>query len=107
MTLDQHLDWCADRWPDRPFLIANGEISTYSDVVARSKELAMTLHRAGVGPATHVGFLMASSPEFFAYTFAAARLGATVIALNYLLAAPELEFILRQSGCEVVVADRT
>lgn len=104
-TLDQHLAWCADRWPDDRFIVFDGEAHSYSEMAQWSRRLALTLRDQGVGRGERVGLLMGNSAEFFALTFAISQLGAVVVPLNYLLAPRELNQVLRTSRCNLIVAE--
>jgi len=105
MSIDQRLEAAAGKWPERIYLVFGAESYTYEQTLHRAREIAATLARAGVGTGSHVGLLMANCFDFYATTFAIARLGAWTVPLNYLLAPVELAYVLTNSRCSVVVAD--
>lgn len=102
-TLDGWLDDCAQRWPDRPFVITDEVTWTYAEVAQRSRELADGLASLGVRRGGRVGLLLANFADFVPLKFAIARSGATAIPFNFLYRTEELAYVLEQSGCQVLV----
>lgn len=103
-TLDSWLDECADRWPDRPLVLTDAVTLTYRTVAEQSRQFADGLVALGIGPGDRVGLLVANFPEFVALKFAIARAGAIAIPFNYLYRQSELEYVLRQSECSVLIS---
>ena len=66
---------------------------SFEDADRRSSRLANGLAAAGVGRRDRVALLAKNSPVFFEAAFAASKIGATLIALNWRLAAPEIAAI--------------
>lgn len=102
-TLDGWLDDCAERWPDRPFVITDEGSWTYGEVAQQSRELADGLASLGVRRGDRVGLLMANFADFVPLKFAIARAGATAIPFNFLYRTDELAYVLDQSGCQILV----
>ncbi|MEE6176117.1 class I adenylate-forming enzyme family protein [Mycobacterium sp. 050134] len=102
-TLGDWLDECAAEFGQRLFVITEANTLTYGEVAQRSRELATGLRALGVRPGDRVGMLMANYSEFVAVKFAIARLGAIAVPFNYLYRRDELAFLLRDSGCRVLV----
>ncbi|GAA1750210.1 class I adenylate-forming enzyme family protein [Aeromicrobium alkaliterrae] len=102
-TLDAFLDHCADRYPDRPFVITDDVTLTYREVADRSRVIADALVELGVTAGDRVGMLLANFPEFVPFKFAVARLGAIAIPFNFLYRKEELGYVLQQSGCSVLL----
>jgi fatty-acyl-CoA synthase len=103
-TLSDWLDTCAERYRDRPMVLADDRELTYDDIAGQSRRLADGLATIGVREGDRVAMLMANYPEFVAIKFAIARAGAIAVPLNYLYRSEELRFVLADSGCRVVVA---
>ncbi|CDO90360.1 acyl-CoA ligase [Mycobacterium triplex] len=76
---------------------------SYTDVVDESRRLADGLAALGVCPGDRVGMIMANYPEFVTVKFAIARLGAIAVPFNFLYRQDELRYVLRDSGCRVVI----
>jgi fatty-acyl-CoA synthase len=84
-------------------VLTDNLILTYSDVAEQSKEIADGLLSLGVQPGDRVGMVMANHPEFAVIKFAIARTGAIAVPLNYLYRADELQFVVTDAGCRVVI----
>ncbi len=102
-TLDQVLDTVANEFPDRPYVITDGQTWSYRDIQRWSERLATGLVQAGVRPGDHVGLLLANYPEFVAIKFAIARAGAVAVPINFLNRRDELGYVLRQSDAVLLV----
>jgi fatty-acyl-CoA synthase len=103
MTLSQALDAAAERYPDRPLILTDERVLTYSEVRDWSIRLAAGLTACGVAPGDHVALLLANYPEFIALKFAIARAGAVAVPINFLLRSTELRYVLRQCDAALLV----
>jgi long-chain acyl-CoA synthetase len=77
---------------------------TYSELDERSNRLAQALAAAGVGPGVRVAHLDRTGPEVIELLFAASKIGAVLVPLNWRLAVAELERIVADSGAPVLIA---
>ena len=77
---------------------------TYADLDERSNRLAQALLARGVGAGTRVAYLDRSSPEVVELLFAASKVGAVLVPLNWRLAPPELAAVLADSGAPLLIA---
>lgn len=102
-TLDVWLDECAASYPHRPLVLTEEVTYSYADVAEQSRRFADGLVALGVERGDRVGMLMANHPEFVPLKFAIARVGAIAIPFNYLYRQNELEYVLRQSECRVLI----
>src|SRR5246500_2716437 len=102
-TLSDWLDDCAQRYRERPMVLADDRVRSYADIAAESRRLADGLAAIGVHPGDRVAIVRANYPEFVAIKFAIARAGAIAVPLNYLYRTEELRFVLADSGCRVVI----
>ena len=71
---------------------------TFSELNKRCNKIANAFLAAGVKKGERIGFLLMNSAEFMEAYFAAAKIGAVVVPLNWRLVPDELEFILKDSG---------
>ncbi|MFF7474750.1 AMP-binding protein [Streptomyces sp. NPDC008092] len=78
---------------------------TYAELDDRAARLASVLADGGVVDGTRVAYLGLNSPAFLATMFAAFRLGAVFVPVNFRLAEPELERVLTDSGAEAIVCE--
>ncbi len=76
---------------------------TYAEMNALANRCANVLTSLGIGKGDRVGLLLPNSVEFCCLFYGAAKIGAVAVPLNTRLAAPELDFILSDSGSTVVV----
>ena len=81
----------ARRSPHRRALTFEGTTWTYGEMQDRIDRLAGGLRAHGVNHGDRVAFLGLNQPAFFETMFAAARLGAIFVPLNFRLTGPELE----------------
>ena len=80
---------------------------TYLELDERSSRLAQALLAAGVGEGSRVAYIDRSAPEVIELLFAASKIGAVVVPLNWRLAAPELRVILEDAEPPVLIAGPT
>lgn len=102
-TLGAWLDHCAGEYADRPFVITDEGVLTYGETARWATRLADGLATLGVRPGDRVGILMANYAEFAPVKFAVAKAGAVAVPFNYLYRAEELEYVLGQSECSVLI----
>src|SRR5690606_444577 len=89
MSLDEWIEEHARNTPERVALRFPGRDLNYAQLAQLVRQLAAALAREGIGRGGCVGWLGHNSPEMLALLFAAARLGAMFMPLNWRLAAPE------------------
>lgn len=102
-TLAQFLDDQAAEYGLRPLLITERGTWSYAAVRDWSLRLAADFAERGIGCGDHVALIMANYAEFVAVKFAVARLGATLIPVNFNLRGQELLYVLSQSGAKLLV----
>ena len=95
---------CAARFTDKPFLIADGKVLTYSDLDLQSATLARALLASGIGKGDHVGILMPNSVEWAVAWFATTRIGAVAVPLNTFYKAAELAWTTRHADLRAILA---
>jgi fatty-acyl-CoA synthase len=93
------------RTPHRTALTFEGSNWTYAQLQGRIDRLASALRAQGVCQGDRVGFLGFNQPTFLETLFAAARLGAIFVPLNYRLTGPELSYIINDAGVHTLIVD--
>jgi len=93
------------RTGNRRALTFEGKTWTYAELQERFDRLAGALKAAGVCRGDRVAFIGLNQPAFFDTMFAAARLGAIFVPLNFRLTGPELDYIINDAGVHTIVAD--
>lgn len=96
----------ADIHPDKPALIDGDRMVTYLALRDRVAAAAAGLRARGVVRGDRVAILSMNRAEYVEVLFAAARLGAIAVPLNWRLAAPEVAFQLGDSGPKVLLVDQ-
>jgi fatty-acyl-CoA synthase len=90
---------------DWPALIGHDRTLTFSEFNAYVNRTANALTALSVRPGDRVAVVLRNSIEFCALYYASAKLGAILCCVNWRLAAPEIAYILRDSGATIIVFD--
>ena len=85
--------------------LGSGVRVTYPELNARVNAAAHGLTALGIGPDDRVALLCMNRIEFVECYYAAAKLGAIVVPLNWRLTASELTFILKDCGAKALIFD--
>jgi O-succinylbenzoate-CoA ligase len=75
----------------------------YAEMNTLANQCANVLTSLGIGEGDRVALLMPNSVEFCCLFYGAAKIGAVAVPLNTRLAAPEVDFILADSGSKIVI----
>jgi long-chain acyl-CoA synthetase len=89
----------------RPTIVFEGRTLEPDDFEQRWRRSAAALRSAGVGDGDVVALLMRNGPEAIEMMVAARHLGAQWCPLNWHFKTEEAQFILRDSGASVLIAD--
>ena len=81
-----------------------GRELSYGELDERSNRLAQALPASGVGAGTRVAYLDRSSPEVVELLFAASKVGAVLVPLNWRLAPPEMAAVLADAQAPLLIA---
>ncbi|WP_428936070.1 amino acid adenylation domain-containing protein [Streptomyces sp. ACT015] len=95
----------ADRSPDAPALLWSGGTLSYRALERRSAALAERLLAAGAGPGTLVGVCVGRGPALPTAVLAVARSGAAWVPLDPAYPQDRLDYMVRDSGVTLVIAD--
>src|SRR6185369_15592133 len=79
-----------------------GEATSYAELERRARQVARGLRAAGVGKGDRVAFLGKNTHRYFELLFGAARIGAVMVPINWRLAPPEMEWIMRDAGARAL-----
>jgi O-succinylbenzoate-CoA ligase len=85
--------------------VERGRRFTYAEFNARTNQAAHVMLERGVRPGDRVALLMMNGVEYLESYFAAAKIGAVMVPLNWRLVPDELEFIINDSGSTVLIFD--
>lgn len=94
------------RSPERPALIdgVTGDMISYSELDTRTTQLADGLRRRGVEAGDRVAIFAINSPQMLEAFLAVVKLGAISVMINIRLTAPEVRYILTDSGATNLIA---
>jgi acyl-CoA synthetase (AMP-forming)/AMP-acid ligase II len=94
----------ADHVPDRIAITSGSGRLTYADLDERATRLAHVLAANGVRAGDHVGCYLPNCAEYVEAMFAAFKLRAVPVNINYRYAAEELAYLFKDAGLVAVVA---
>ena len=94
----------ASNRPDVVAIRCGSRSLTYAELDDRSSRLAQALLSAGVRAGDRVAHLDRTAPEVVELLFATSKIGAVAVPLNWRLAPAELETIVADAGCTVMIA---
>jgi fatty-acyl-CoA synthase len=89
--------------PSEIFLQYGDRAWSWAETAYQSHALACSLQELGVERGDRIGLNMPNWPEFVLALLAASELGATVVPLNPAYSPRELQFVLRNTECSVVI----
>lgn len=76
---------------------------TYESLDKESCQCANALAELGIQSQDRVAYLDKNAPEYFTFLFGISKLGAVSVAVNWRLAAPEIEYILNHSEAKMLL----
>ncbi len=100
------LERVADTVPDHLSLVCGSRRLTFADFEARANRLAHVLAAEGIGPGDHVALYLFNSTEYLEGMFAAFKLRAVPINVNYRYVEDELRYLLDDADAVAVVFHR-
>ena len=96
----------ADVVPDRPAVITPGRRLSFGGLEERANRLADHLLAAGVQPGDHIALLLLNGTEYLEATFAAFKVRAVPVNVNYRYVERELQYLLENSDSVALVVHR-
>ncbi len=105
MTLSTLLTETAKKLTDKTFLKFKKRKFTYSEI---DKSVTLTsggLRKTGLNIGDKAAIIMKNCPEYIISYFAILRAGGIAVPVNTLLIAKEAAYILKDSGCKVLIYD--
>ena len=101
-----HPSQMAKTRPDHPaYIMGNsGETVTFKELDERSNQIAHLFREHGIVPGDTIAIFAENSPRYFEIAWAAQRSGLYYVCISSRLTAPEVEYILSDSGARIVIA---
>jgi fatty-acyl-CoA synthase len=105
-TIGGNFDRTATRFPGRLALVdvPAGLRYTYAELKDEVDALAYGLLQAGIAKGDRVGIWSPNRAEWTVTQYATAKIGAILVNINPAYRTSELEFVLNQSGCKLLIA---
>ncbi len=105
-TIGENLNRTVARYPDQLALVDRpaGIRLSYAGLNAEVDALALGLLAAGITKGDRVGIWAPNCAEWTLTQYATAKIGAILVNINPAYRTSELEFVLNQSGCKLLVA---
>lgn len=93
----------ADTQPDHTALVVGTTTQTWRELDDRAARLVSALAERGAGPATRIAQLMFNCPEYLESSYAAFKLRATPVNVNYRYKAAEIAYICDNAEASVLI----
>jgi fatty-acyl-CoA synthase len=93
------------RHKDRTAIICGETTWSYAQLDALADRLGNGLRAAGIRRGDRIAMIARNSHAFMAIRFAAARIGAILVPINFMLSADDTRFILDHSGAVMLLLD--
>ena len=93
----------ADAQPDHTAVVIGTQKQTWRELDDRAARLTTALQERGTGVGTRIAQLMYNCPEYLESAYAAFKLRATPVNVNYRYKAPEIAYICNNAEAEVIV----
>jgi fatty-acyl-CoA synthase len=105
-TIGANLEATVARHPDRDALVSRhqGLRYTYAELDAEVNTVARALLALGIEVGDRVGIWSPNRAEWMVVQYATAKIGAILVNINPSYRTSELEYVLRQSGCRLLLA---
>ena len=94
--------WAAER-PDNIVLEQGDDAISFSEFEERSRKIIAMLASHGVGKGDRIAWLGKNSRHYFELFYSAARVGAVMVPIGWRLAAPEIAYILGDTGAKLLL----
>lgn len=89
---------CAEKHPEKTALIHESRRETYSQLLKNTGKLAAALLKMGVQPGDRLAIISRNCIEYIEAEFAAYRIGAVVVKINWRMTADEIKFIIESNN---------
>jgi long-chain acyl-CoA synthetase len=105
VNLKQMLERRAREAPQQTAIVLGSREVSYRELDETSNRIANALIGLGTEKGDHVGILMSRTPEWVINCFGALKAGGVGVLLDSGGKAPELELLLRETDCEVLITE--
>jgi fatty-acyl-CoA synthase len=110
MVKSVNASWWIQRWselqPEKIAIVFEGREITYRELHMRSNSASCWLQSIGIEKGDRVAVLLENCPEFIELYLACSRLGAIFVPMNFRLASPEVDYLIKHSRPRLLVFSR-
>jgi fatty-acyl-CoA synthase len=110
MVKSVNASWWIQRWselqPEKIAIVFEGREITYRELHMRSNSTSCWLQSMGIEKGDRVAVLLENCPEFIELYLACSRLGAIFVPMNFRLASPEVDYLIKHSRPRLFVFSR-
>jgi len=102
MLLGESLVRTSKWYPDKTAAVSENTRLTYTEFNRRTNAIANALIKFGIRPHDHVAIICQNASQYLEVVYAAAKIGAVAVCLNWRLSAKELAALINHSDSKVV-----
>ena len=95
----------AQRWPDADALVEGQTVLTHGQAWARAQTVASRLADRGVRPGDRIALALPNGWRYAVAYYGVQLAGAIAVLVNTRFTAPEIEYVLADSGAGFVIVD--
>ena len=103
ITFDQFVRQWAEQRPDNTALEQGDRILTFRQLDEHGRRVVTWLRAQGLGPGDRIAWLGKNELSYFAMFYAAARHGLVTVPIGWRLTAPEIAYILGDTGAKLLL----
>jgi acyl-CoA synthetase (AMP-forming)/AMP-acid ligase II len=93
------------RVPDKPAIIFNDEVTSFSELDKRASQVANGLIAEGIAPQSRIAYLGKNSVAYFELMLGCSKANCAIVGVNWRLAPPEVEYIANDAEATVFFVD--
>ncbi|HAL90898.1 MAG TPA: acyl-CoA synthetase, partial [Erythrobacter sp.] len=105
LTFDELIRHWAKEKPDQVALEQEGSALTFAELEDRSRKVVAMLRARGLEKGDRIAWLGKNARHYFELFYSAARLGIVMVPIGWRLAAPEIAYILGDTGAKLLFID--
>lgn len=103
--LEQMLVKSVKEYPEKTAIVYNDLRINYTELYSRVRGLSKGLSSIGIGQNDCIAIILPNCPEFVISFYAAAKLKARVLTLNYLFKEDEISYYISDSNTSVIITE--
>ena len=106
MNIPKIIELNANKYPDKLALLIDDKQKTFRDLDVESNSIANTLLSMGIHPKDKVATLFFNDVDLILAYFGLLKIGVQVVPINFRLAPPEIEYIIKHSEAKGLIYEQ-